>query len=332
MAKLTEQQLKEWLESDRYSLSIDGKTDKLILYKSSINEDFILLYCKRVDKDDSFGLTSDLLNSGIYYRKDGCIYNPGLNIKILCEDLPLIKANSSKTGFIEQLNSAVKEYVQRIINYNSNNYSSGEISDEFELGNLRYFINHTAKERARALFLSEKNASDVLYEYKGNFGSFTNNNYLEFITNKDWLVKSKGDKYIEENRENILLQLKENEAIKEELQGIYDNPDHELYRIKEIIRAVKKSGAKTVNVTINKNNKEFTFKYNAALLQNDPKGYYHNWGMKTTDEIDFERYFGKEAKFSANDITQISYCRNVIYDSSEFEVAESEDNAIIQSM
>lgn len=59
--------------------------------------------------------------------------------------------------------------------------------------------------------------------------------YLEFITNKDVLVKSKGAKYIEENKDSILVQLKENVAIKKELQKIYDNPEHELHRIKAII-------------------------------------------------------------------------------------------------
>lgn len=329
---MTEQQLKGWLESDRYSLSIGNESDRQILYKTPMNEDFILLYGKNTNKHDSFGLTSDLINSGIYYRKDGCIYNPGFYIKRMCAEFSLIKSNSSKSDFAEQLNSAVKEYVQRIINCNLSSYSSGEITDEFELKDLKYFINYTAKDRARELFLSEKNVSDVAYEYKGTFGSFTNNNYLEFITNKDVLIKSKGAEYIEENKDNILVQLKGNVAIKEELQRIYDNPEHELYRIKAIMNAVKETGAKTVNVTINKNNREFTFKYNADLLQSDPKGHYFNWGMKTSDEIDFERCFGKSAEFYANDITQISYCRNVIYDSSEFDVAETEDAAMEQTM
>lgn len=53
--------------------------------------------------------------------------------------------------------------------------------------------------------------------------------------------------------------------LKKELQSIYDNPQHILHRVKAIIDAVKESEAKTVNVTINKDNKDFTFKYETRI-------------------------------------------------------------------
>lgn len=332
MDKLTEQQLKDWLESDRNSISLGDEGNERILYKSQINDDFILLYYKNTSKDDFIGLTSDLVNSGIYYKRDGCIYNPGYYLKLMCEESPIIKAKSATADITEQLSLAVREYVESIVNSNTENFSQGKITSERELNDLSYFTNYTAKDCARVLFLADKNISDIAYKCKGKIGPFSNNNYLEFITNKDSLIKAKGDNFIAENKKGILLQLKENSAIAEELQKIYDDPEHELFRIKAIINAVKESGAKTVNVTINKDNKDFTFKYNADNLCRDPNGYYKNWGMKSSDEKDFEYFFGRGAKFYASDITQISYCRNIIYDSSEFDMTETEDESMIQSM
>ncbi len=332
MGKITEQQLKEWLESDKHAISVKGDNGDKILYKSPIDDDFILLYYKNTNRNDTIGLTCDLVNSGLYYKKDGCIYNPSIYLKQMCEDTPMIKPSTTLLDFAEQLHSAVKEYVESVVNSNNNKFSKGTISDKWKLDNLSYFTEYTAKEQARRLFLSDTAVSDVVYKFRGKIDEFTGNNYLEFITDRDSIIRFKGDNFIEDNNENILMQFKENSAIKEELQKIYDDPENELYRIKAIIYAVKKSGAKTVNVSINKDNREFSFKYDAEQLCRDPNGYYHTWGMKTSDEKDFEYFFGRDAKFYANDITQISYCRNVIYDSSDFDTTETEDEAITQTM
>lgn len=120
--------------------------------------------------------------------------------------------------------------------------------------------------------------------------------------------------------------------MKKELQSIYDDPGHILHRVKAIIDAVQESGAKTVNVTINKEDKDFTFKYETRSLTFAPDSYYSTYNMKASDRREFENMFGRNADFYPKEITKITYGRNVIYDSSEFDMAETEDAEMAQAM
>ena len=330
MAKLTEEQLKKWLESDNYMLSCKVDFGENRLYKIPVNEDFTMLYYKHISKDDSLGLNKDLKNVGLYYRQDCSIYNPDYYLKSMCEEMPMLKAHSEKSDFAEQLTSAVRAHVEKDIDNNVNNLSITEISDEWKLREVSQFIQYTAKENARRSFLADTEVSDISYNCYCSCEKLTDSEYLQFIVDKDSLVSLKAEQYIKENKEEILAQFYENAALKNELQNLYDDFDNDLYRIKAIMKAVEQTGAKTVNVTINKDNKEFTFKYDADQLNRDPNGYYYNWGMKSQDEKDFEYFFGKNARFYPKDIMQITYCRNVIYDSNEFDMTENEE--ITQSM
>lgn len=332
MAKLTEDQLRDWLESDKYMLSVKDYSTEEQLFKIPLNDDFTFIYYKRISKDESFGLNKDLKNVGLYYKQDGCIYNPDYYIKSMCEEMPIFKSKSQKSDFDEKLTAAVREYVEKVIDNNVNNLSTREISDEWKLRQVAQFIEYTAKNQARALFLSDTEAEDISYECHCSIIGITDSEYIQFITDKESLIVLKAEEYIKENQEDILAQFYENAALKNELLKIYDDSENDLYRIKAIKEAVEKSCAKTVNVTINKDNKDFTFKYEADQLCRDPNGYYFNWGMKSSDEKDFEYFFGRDARFYPKDITQITYCRNVIYDSSEFDMAETEDSDMAQTM
>lgn len=332
MAKLTEEQLRSWLESDEHMISNQDSWAEEQLFKVPLNDDFTFIYYKRVSKTESIGLNKDLKNVGLYYKQDGCIYNPDYYLKSMCEEMPIFKSKSQKTNFATQLTAAVRAYVEKAIDNNVNNLARREISDEWKLRDVAYFIKHTAKDQARGLFLADKEVSDIEYECRCDINCITDSEYIRFITDKDALVELKADEYISEHQDDILAQFFQNTALRKELQKIYDNPENDLYRIKAIKDAVERSGAKTVNVTVNKADKEFTFKYDAFQLCRDPNGYYNHWGMKAADEREFENIFGCTANMYPKDISQITYCRNVIYDASEFDMTESEDAAMEQTM
>lgn len=332
MAKLTEDQLRHWLESDKYMLSNKDDWAEEQLFKIPLNDDFTFIYYKRISKDESFGLNKDLKNVGLYYKQDGCIYNPDYYIKSMCEEIPIFKSKSQKSDFAEKLTAAVREYVEKVIDNNVNNLSTREISDEWKLREVAQFIEYTAKNQARALFLSDTEAEDISYECHCSISGITDSEYIQFITDKESLIVLKAEEYIKENQENILAQFYNNALLKKELQSIYDNPGHILHRVKAIIDAVQESGAKTVNVTINKEDKDFTFKYETRTLTVAPSSYYSTYNMKASDRREFENLFGRSADFYPNEITKITYGRKVIYDSSEFDMTETEDADMAQTM
>ena len=155
MAKLTEVQLKSWLESDEYMIrSQDGKSEEQ-LFKAPLNDDFTFIYYKRISKNESLGVDENLKNIGLYYKKDGCIYNPSYHLKSMCEETPIIMSHTTKKDFSQQLTAAVKEYVEKVIDNNVNNLDSRKISNEWKLRSVAEFIEYKAKDRARGLFLSD---------------------------------------------------------------------------------------------------------------------------------------------------------------------------------
>lgn len=332
MAKLTEEQLRNWLESDEYMISHKDIWSLEQLFKIPLNDDFTFIYYKQISQNNSLGLNENLKNVGLYYKQDGCIYNPDYHLKSMCEEMSIIKSKTEKSNFAKQLTAAVKDCVNRIIDNNVNNLTISEMSNEYKLKDVDYFVKYTAKDKARALFLSETEVSDIEYECLCNYNSMTDMEYIGFITDKDTLIANKAEEYIRDNQEEILAQFYQNDALRKELQKIYDDPEHDLYRIKAIKKATEQSGAKTVKVTVVKNFKELTFKYDADRLRMDPKGAYSNWGMNSSDEREFERTFGKAGDFDVNDISKITYGRNVIYDASEFDMTETEDAGMMQLM
>ncbi len=332
MRKLTEEQLKNWLDSDEYMISQEGSSEKDQLYKIPLNDDFTILFYKHISKENSFALYKDLKNVGLYYKQDGCIYSPHYYLKSMCEDMPMIKEHTDKPDFAEQLTAAVRDCVEKVIDNNVNNLSRREISDEWELRQVAQFIEYTAYKQARSLFLSDTDVSDISYHCTCTCSELTDTEYLQFIVDKVPLIELKAAQYIRENQDEILAQFYENAAVKNELQKIYDGSEDVLNQIKAIMKAVEESGAKTVNVTINKDDKDFTFKYETRTLKIDPESYYSSYYMKASDRREFENLFGRNAVFLPNEITQITYGRNVIYDSSEFDTEETEDTAMVQTM
>ena len=70
----------------------------------------------------------------------------------------------------------------------------------------------------------------------------------------------------------------------------------------------------TVNVTICKEGKEMTFKYEARYLRYDCGRCYSTWNMPTSSRWQFDDLYGKGAELYPTDITRITYGRKVIYE------------------
>lgn len=330
MSKLTEEQLRNWLESDEYMISSKGSWAEEQLFKIPLNDDFALIYYKRATQDESFGLNKDLKNVGLYYKQDGCIYNPDYYIKSMCEETTMFKSKSQKSDFAEQLTASVKARVEEIIDNKRSNISIKELSDGYLLNQMQYYSEHGAAREAKSAFIKGDEPSDIVYKCPYSINSMSDADYIQFIADKEPLVEREANAYIEQYQENILAQFYNNALLKKELQSIYNDPGNVLHRVKAIINAVEQSGAKTVNVTVNKDDKDFTFKYETRTLKFAPDSYYSSYYMKASDRREFENLFGRSTDFYPNEITQITYGRNVIYDASEFDMTETEDAAMAE--
>lgn len=331
MPKITDKELKEWLNTPgSIQLIKSDKHNSDVLVKIPYKQDFDLLFCSYVWNTDNLRLDENLENAGLYYRRNGCIYNSSYSLRCCCEDSELILENSGKESFAEKLTELVKARVEEIIDNKRSNISIKELSDGYLLNQMQYYSEYGAARDAKKEFINGKEPADIVYKCPYSVDSMSDADYIQFIADKEPLVEREANEYIEEHQENILAQFYNNALLKKELQSIYDDPGNVLHRVKAIINAVEKSGAKTVNVTVNKDDKDFTFKYEARTLKFAPDSYYSSYNMKASDRREFENLFGRSANFYPNEITKITYGRNVIYDASEFDMTETEDAAMAE--
>ena len=333
MPKFTDDELKQWFNSpncNQLSKSDNYNTDHLV--KIPYEKDFDLLFYSRTWYGKNIKLDEKLESAGLYYRKDGCIYNPSYSLEYCLENSEMIADYSSKNDFAEKLTELVRTKVEEIIDNKRSNLSIKELSDAYLLNQMQYYSKYGAAKEAKEAFIKGADVSDIVYKCPYSVDSMSDADYIQFIVDKEPLIERETKEYIEKHQESMLAQFYNNTLLRKELKAIYDDTDNILHRVKAIIDAVKESGAKTVNVTINKEDKEFTFKYETRTLTFAPDSYYSSYNMRASDRREFENLFGRNAAFHPNEITQITYGKNVIYDSSEFDMEETEDAAMAQTM
>lgn len=333
MSKFTDEELKAWFNNpSSCQLSKGDNYSKEHLVKIPYEKDFDLLFYSCTWREQNIKLDEKLESAGLYCRKDGCIYNPSYSLEYCLENSAMLTDHTSKADFAKKFTELVKAKVEEIIDNKRSNISIKELTDSYLLRQMEYYAEYGAVNAAKKEFIKGNAVSDIVYQCPFSTDSMSDKEYIQFILDKEPLVEETAKTYIEEHQENILAQFYNNALLKKELQSIYDDPKHILHRVKAIIDAVKESGAKTVNVTINKDNKDFTFKYEADTLKYDPGSNYSSYSIKASDRREFENLFGRSADFYPNEITKITYGRNVIYDSSEFDLAETEAAAMEQAM
>lgn len=333
MPKFTDEELKAWFNnpsSCQLSKGDNYSTEHLI--KIPYEKDFDLLFYSRTWREQNIKLDEKLESAGLYCRKDGCIYNPSYSLEYCLENSAMLTNHTSKADFAKKFTELVKAKVEEIIDNKRSNISIKELTDSYLLRQMEYYSEYGATNAAKKEFIKGNAVSDIVYQCPFSSDSMSDTEYIRFILDRKSLVEETAKTYIEEHQENILAQFYNNALLKKELQSIYDDPGHILHRVKAIIDAVQESGAKTVNVTINKDNKDFTFKYEADTLKYDPGSNYSSYSIKASDRREFENLFGRSADFYPNEITKITYGRNVIYDSSEFDMTETEYADMAQTM
>lgn len=76
---------------------------------------------------------------------------------------------------------------------------------------------------------------------------------------------------------------------------------------------IAKTNAKTVHVTIKKNDIEFTFKVEANSLHGNCGEYYSTWYITGSDRKKFEELFGRNANYTPKEIIRITYAKKELY-------------------
>jgi len=274
------------------------------------NTDFFYLYCQRYN---SGGITrsGDFEYAGIYCGRDGMVYDDQYNIRPLRHD-ELMREGAQQ--MLLRLKADVRQAVEAAIGNDRSNLRITELSNQRDRDSLENHIEYNASSEARRLFLNDDDSKAIAYSCFYDPPCWTEDSLLEYILDPEGYTAREAVIYIGSHQEAILYDFLTADATAAEYRAIVKNLQHQAHRVKRIMQAMSATTAKTVRVTICKNDVEFTFKTEADAFRRDCGSHYSTWKIALADRREFERLYGRSAVYGPEDILLIEYGRSVIYE------------------
>ena len=309
--------LELWLRGNEPRIIIPTNKNCYDLIRVSLREGLDDIFYRKTHNSNTPEIGGKFEHGGIYNRYTGQLFNIPINFKWdkLCDETD---GEYSTGKVIEAAEKRVREIVDASLDNNRDNLrikSVDEIADKNLLDDLEYHREYTAAKDARRLFLDGELPEDITiqcdYEYDRKNG--LNNEILDCIIDNEDFCHWKAVEYFDAEQEQLFVQFLENDATREEMQKIVDNPEHEAHFIKGIMDAMRKAGV-TVMVTTDIDGKVLTFKTQASDLNRDPEGHYYTFNIAAQDRQIFMETYGKNAEYFPKDIVKITYGRAVIYE------------------
>jgi hypothetical protein len=277
------------------------------------NEDFDYIYYQRQYNGDGIERGDDFGYGGILRKRDGRLYDGHFELQALLGDMDC----PDEPEMLEEMKQAVRATVDNTLGGDRSKLAISEISSKYMQEQLDYSRQHKASSEARKIYLSSADYANHQYRYNhDNWGEAA---ILAYILDPAAYVATQAAEYIANNQECLLYNFLESDAISAEYAKLLDNPLDPVHRIKQIMQAVNASSAKTITVTICKNDIDFTFKAEADHVRRDTYGIYNDWCIVAADRRRFQGLFGRNASFKPEDILRIEYARTIIYQAEEVE-------------
>lgn len=292
-----------------------GDKSKIMIHKIQYNSKIDILYCLDSYKGEFFDLSSPFKYAGIYDKENDKVYDLEYSIRwhILNWDYQndkFIDASDLYNTISKEINSRIQELI-----------SDGK-NDMFDISNFE---------------IEELEDRDVIHEFMEGLTSFTledevkkyntsqPKNLLAYLTEKEEFIEETSREFIIDNMEDILKDLVKSEGKRRVLKTIEDNKNHPYFKIRDITNAIKNTNCKTVNITINKDNIEQTFIYDANSLKYYNDSYLSIYNIvKLADREKFEENFGRYADFHFPDIIKMTYGKKTIYEDDKSKTKEEE--------
>lgn len=259
---------------------------------------------------------------GAYNRTNGALY---LTRDFLCSsecaraELVDIAAQNNPT-VKDEINAKVNQYVEAAIGREIKNHSVTELASGYFSRVYKEELEDRAAYKARKLFF-EGREPDWQFQPDYAMKKLKESTFLAYLRGPEQFVQQAAERYIAFERFSFLSDFYKNEVLKAKYHALVQDTTDPIHRMKAIADAVKSSGAKTVIVTIQKDDQEFTFEMMADSLA-EIRSWYTSLDMAFVDRIEFSRLFGGSTYFLANEITKITYGRNTIYEAPD---AQSEE-------
>lgn len=289
------------------------KDDKAVSMLVSLEKNAFMdyLYHIALEEDGTVSWKNSLTFCGVHVMKDDALYMTDDVLRLLMDSTaPLV----TQTGpsMVEEIRGRIDRRVEDIIANDRNNIPAREVTDWRALRYLQYYKDCGAAEEATQCFVYGIEP-DVRFHSGYILDGLPEAAFLAYLQSPEDFVRSEAERHIKIDQERFLLQYLENDALLSEYHALVQDVDSPIHRMKSITDAVKASGAKTVTVTVQKDEQELTFNAAANSLIG-PRDFYSVYDIAAQDRCIFEQMFGRHTNYKVEDITRITYGKNTIYE------------------
>ena len=313
-----------WLDAVTAPIIIwQGEEASMTLLKLEKKPSVNYLYRTTMGQDNAISWNNSLTFCGVYDMERRALYLTEDSLQpFMSGKFPLIAEIGP--SMLETISGRINQRVEEIIANDRNNLPVQEISGWQALNELRYYREYGAKGEAVERFFNSKEPDGQFHSgYK--LDSLPETVFLAYLQDPEGLVQTEAEQHLKINQEKFLLQFLKNDALLEEYQALVQDADSSIHRMKAIADAIKFSGAKTVTVTIQKAGEELSFRTGITPLRGYCSSYSTSY-IAAADRREFERLFGRHSDYKAEDITRITYGRNIIYEAPSIQTEEPLEN------
>ncbi len=325
---VTEEQFKAWLDSDRIEpiKIIAPYETSAIFLKAPKGKDFFYLYKQRLYGNEDVMRHKNFEYAGLYSVKKGLIYERDYDLDGL---YPNITSDETLSSMKEKVIASVRAYVEKKLDNDPTNLKLKVLPMDYEK-RLKERQEQWIGREANKRFVFGYGSQSVRYQCEYAFLNWLEDELLEYISNPEDFIQRKAEQYLQDKQADIIFQFKSNELLREEIEKIEGETDSRLHRQRGILQAMLPTDAKQVFVTIDKDGRRFSFKYEAQTLRRAEWGYYSAWDMAKQERDEFEKLFGRSADIHPEDIVDISYRGKSLYSAEPYIPGQSQ--APVQSM
>lgn len=304
LKKYSTDEFAQWLQNEKLGMCLVKHCPQRGYFKYRISDELDILYMYRHVYGDTIKVNEEPEYQGIIKRDTNELYDVGYETSAVLKNTEQVMYG--ETYISDEIEEKVRTCVEEMVAEYINDISESDIEEE-----RRKQLRNQAWETAKKRFIDDL---EVVDEYQCDYTIDNYHIYLtDFILNKEATTKHLAEEYHKASTDDITEEVIRNRYIKEELSKFYNNEYPNYTAMKRVIRSIPDK-CNMVTVTVNKDDKELTFKYEARILRMDCGTSYSTWYIPTISRGDFRMLFGDSAAFKPEYISKITYGRKVIYE------------------
>ena len=294
--------------------------------KEIYDDRFDVIYIKHFNKN---GLKQNDYNVGGYYdKKERCIYDCDFWVKNLLTVKSEIRISSLynlKNKIIDELSDYIKNYCfQHEKELNKIGIKELNSKDEWKISQYKkdvdrlFIAGDTDKLQVDTYFIRYSFEDTISYQYNGDL-------FIDYLNNPNEFISMCADKIIEKDKEKVGYEVSVYILKRDYLKKLEKNYHHEYDKVhisKNLYNALNllQYEPKQVNITIQYNRNELSFKYDYISLKSRVmEGDNKCWGFGKNYEVvsDFIKANSRSEDNRYNTDFEISHIKSITYSRTE---------------